>query len=76
MARARGIETIIDGAHSFAQFHFKQQDLGCDYFGTSLHKWLYAPKGSGLLFVKRDKIEKLWPLMAAETKAGKRHPEV
>jgi selenocysteine lyase/cysteine desulfurase len=44
MARARGIETIIDGAHSFAQFEFKQKDLNCDYFGTSLHKWLYAPK--------------------------------
>jgi selenocysteine lyase/cysteine desulfurase len=68
MARAKGIETIVDGAHSFAQFDFKQKDLGCDYFGTSLHKWLYSPKGTGLLFVKRDKIEKLWPLMAAETK--------
>jgi len=66
MARARGIETIVDGAHSFAQFEFAQKDLGCDYFGTSLHKWLYAPKGTGLLYVKRDKIEKLWPLMAAE----------
>src|SRR6185436_15758839 len=68
LARARGIETIIDGAHSFAQFDFKQQDLGCDYFGTSLHKWLYAPKGTGMLYVKRDKIEKIWPLMAAESK--------
>src|SRR5688572_17608248 len=68
MARAKGIETIVDGAHSFAQFDFKHKDLGCDYFGTSLHKWLYAPKGTGLLYVKRDKIEKLWPLMAAETK--------
>lgn len=68
MARARGIETIVDGAHSFAQFHFQQKDLGCDYFGTSLHKWLYAPKGTGMLYVKRDKIEKIWPLMAAETK--------
>jgi selenocysteine lyase/cysteine desulfurase len=68
MARAKGIETIIDGAHSFAQFDFKQKDLGCDYFGTSLHKWLYAPKGTGLLYVKRHKIEKLWPLMAAESK--------
>ena len=68
MARAKGIETIVDGAHSFAQFDFKQKDIGCDYFGTSLHKWLYAPKGSGLLYVKRDKIEKLWPLMAAEKK--------
>ena len=68
MARAKGIETIVDGAHSFAQFHFKQSDLGCDYFGTSLHKWLYAPKGTGMLYVKRDKIQKIWPLMAAESK--------
>src|SRR5256886_11172758 len=68
LARARGIETIVDGAHSFAQFYFKQGDLGCDYFGTSLHKWLYAPKGTGMLYVKRVKIEKLWPLMAAESK--------
>src|SRR5439155_20567079 len=51
-----------------AQFYFKQSDLGCDYFGTSLHKWLYAPKGTGMLYVKRDKIDKLWPLMAAEAK--------
>jgi isopenicillin-N epimerase len=68
LARARGIETIVDGAHSFAQFAFKQSDLGCDYFGTSLHKWLYAPKGTGMLYVKRDKIDKIWPLMAAEEK--------
>src|SRR5437588_7074894 len=68
MARAKGIETIVDGAHSFAQFDFKQKDLDCDYFGTSLHKWLYAPKGTGLLYVKRDKIAKVWPLFAAEEK--------
>src|SRR6266852_4741598 len=68
MARAKGIETIVDGAHSFAQFDFKQKDLDCDYFGTSLHKWLYAPKGTGLLYIKRDKIAKIWPLMAAESK--------
>src|SRR5438552_2107163 len=68
IARARGIETIVDGAHSFAQFYFKQSDLGCDYFGTSLHKWLYAPKATGMLYVKRDKIDKLCPLMAAEAK--------
>jgi selenocysteine lyase/cysteine desulfurase len=68
MARARGIETIVDGAHSFAQFSFQQKELGCDYFGTSLHKWLYAPKGTGMLYVKRDRIEKIWPLMAAEPK--------
>ncbi len=68
LARARGIEVIVDGAHSFAHFDFKQADLGCDYFGTSLHKWLYAPKGTGLLYVKRDRIPKIWPLMAAEQK--------
>jgi selenocysteine lyase/cysteine desulfurase len=68
IARAKGIETIVDGAHSFAQFDFTQKDLGCDYFGTSLHKWLYAPKGSGLLFVKRERVPKIWPLMAAESK--------
>jgi len=68
MARARGIETIIDGAHSFAQFEFKQKDLNCDYFGTSLHKWLYAPKGTGMLYVKREKIAKVWPLFAADEK--------
>lgn len=68
MARARGIETIVDGAHSFAQFDFKRDDLGCDYFGTSLHKWLYAPKGTGMLYVRKDKIPKLWPLMASEDK--------
>lgn len=68
MARARGIETIVDGAHSFAQFDFKREDLGCDYFGTSLHKWLYAPKGTGMLYVKKDKIPKIWALMASEDK--------
>ncbi|MCI0697376.1 aminotransferase class V-fold PLP-dependent enzyme [candidate division KSB1 bacterium] len=68
LARSKGIEVIVDGAHSFAQFNFKQSDIGCDYFGTSLHKWLFAPKGTGLLYVKRDKIEKIWPLMAAEKK--------
>lgn len=66
MARARGIETIVDGAHAFAQFDFKRDDLQCDYYGTSLHKWLYAPKGTGLLYVKKDKIPKVWALMASE----------
>src|SRR5207245_5693711 len=68
LARAKGIETIVDGAHSFACLDFKRADLGCDYFGTSLHKWLMAPKGTGLLYVKKDKIEKLWPLFAADAK--------
>ena len=68
MARKRGIETIVDGAHSFAQFDFKRDDLQCDYFGTSLHKWLYAPKGTGMLYVRREKIPKIWALMASEDK--------
>jgi selenocysteine lyase/cysteine desulfurase len=65
MARAREIPVIVDGAHSFAHFTFKLAELGCDYFGTSLHKWLFAPHGTGLLYVKRDKVKGLWPLMAA-----------
>ncbi len=68
MAKSRGIETIVDGAHSFAQLDFRRDDLQCDYFGSSLHKWLYAPKGAGLLYVKREKIENVWPLMASVEK--------
>src|SRR5262245_59844473 len=65
MARARGIETLVDGAHGFAHFPFTRDDLGCDYYATSLHKWLYAPVGTGFLYVRREKIRDLWPLMAA-----------
>ena len=54
MARARGIETVIDGAHGFAQFPFTRDELDCDYYGTSLHKWLLAPVGTGFLYVRRD----------------------
>jgi len=62
MAHARGIEVICDGAHSFGLIDFKVSDLHCDYFGTSLHKFLSAPIGSGMLYIRRDKIEKIWPL--------------
>ncbi|NTS42117.1 aminotransferase class V-fold PLP-dependent enzyme [Flavisolibacter sp. BT320] len=65
-ARKRGIEVLVDGAHSFAHLQFSIPDLGADYFATSLHKWLYAPIGSGLLYVKRDKVKNLYPLFAAE----------
>lgn len=68
LAREHGIQVMVDGAHSFAQFAFERDDIGCDYFGTSLHKWLYAPKGTGMLYVRRDKIKGLWPLMAAPDK--------
>jgi isopenicillin-N epimerase len=65
LGRAQGIEVIVDGAHAFAHFPFRQADLDCDYYGTSLHKWLFAPHGTGFLYVRRAKIPKLWPLMAA-----------
>ena len=65
LARSRGIEAIVDGAHAYAHFPFKQADLDCDYYGTSLHKWLLAPHGTGFLYVRREKIEQTWPLMAA-----------
>jgi isopenicillin-N epimerase len=65
MARARGIEVIVDGAHAYAQFPFKRDDLDCDYYGTSLHKWLLAPHGTGFLYVRKSKIEKVWPMMPA-----------
>src|SRR5215210_2316423 len=68
MARSKGIETVVDGAHAFAQFDFKRDDLQCDYFGTSLHKWIYAPKGTGMLYVRKEKIPKIWALMASEDK--------
>ncbi|MEL7124280.1 MAG: aminotransferase class V-fold PLP-dependent enzyme, partial [Bacteroidota bacterium] len=64
-ARKRGIEVLIDAAHSFAHLDYNIPDLGGDYFGTSLHKWLCAPFGSGLLYVKKEKIENLYPLFAA-----------
>ena len=65
LARERGIETLVDGAHGFAHFPFTRDDLDCDYYATSLHKWLYAPVGTGFLYVRRGKIRNLWPLMAA-----------
>jgi selenocysteine lyase/cysteine desulfurase len=65
MARRRRIPVIVDGAHALAHFDFKLPDLDCDYYATSLHKWLFAPHGTGLLYVRRDKIRGLWPLMAA-----------
>jgi selenocysteine lyase/cysteine desulfurase len=65
MARRHDIPVIIDGAHALAHFDFKISDLDCDNYSTSLHKWLFAPIGNGLLYVRRDKIPGIWPLMAA-----------
>ncbi|HEX6915371.1 MAG TPA: aminotransferase class V-fold PLP-dependent enzyme [Chitinophagaceae bacterium] len=63
MAHAKGVEVLVDGAHSFGLLDFNIPDLNVDYFGTSLHKFLSAPIGSGLLWIRKDKIEKIWPLL-------------
>ena len=65
LARSRGILTIVDGAHALAHFPFKLSDLECDYYGVSLHKWLLAPIGNGLLYVRKERIANTWPLQAA-----------
>ena len=63
MAHTHGVEVICDSAHAFGLLDFKIPDLECDYLGTSLHKFLSAPVGSGMLWIKKDKIEKVWPLL-------------
>src|SRR3989454_3758280 len=65
IGRERGIEVIVDGAHAFAHFPCTLAALDGDYYGTSLHKWLLAPHGTGFLYVRKPKIERLWPMMAA-----------
>ncbi len=65
MAREKNVEVFVDGAHAFAHFPFKRDELECDYYGTSLHKWLLAPIGTGFLYVRKEKQKKIWPLMAA-----------
>ena len=65
MAHARGVEVLVDGAHAYAHVPFQMAELDCDYYGASLHKWLSAPLGAGLLYVKKEKIPALWPLLAA-----------
>ncbi len=66
LARPRNIAVIVDGAHAFAHFPFTRDELECDYYGTSLHKWLHAPIGAGFLYVRKERIPNVWPLMAAE----------
>jgi selenocysteine lyase/cysteine desulfurase len=64
LAKPKGIQVFVDGAHAFAHFPFTRDALGADYYGTSLHKWMHAPIGTGFLYVRKDKIKSLWPLMA------------
>lgn len=70
MAHAKGVEVIVDGAHSFGLLDFKIPDLHCDYFGTSLHKFLSAPIGSGMLWIKKEKIENVLPLLCDDNPKG------
>ena len=68
MAHKRGVQVMVDGAHSFAHFKFSIADLDCDYFGSSLHKWMSVPLGCGILYVNKKNIGKVWPLLAAGEK--------
>jgi selenocysteine lyase/cysteine desulfurase len=68
MAHKRGVQVLVDGAHSFAHFKFSIRNLDCDYFGSSLHKWMSVPLGCGILYVKKKNIKKIWPLMAGAEK--------
>ncbi len=63
MAHSKGVQVMVDGAHAFAHIQFSITDLGCDYYGTSLHKWLSVPLGAGFLYVKKENIAKVWPLL-------------
>ena len=66
MAHKRGVEVMVDGAHAFAHIDYDLDSLGCDYYGTSLHKWLSVPLGAGFLYVRKGKASNLWPLLAED----------
>ncbi len=70
MAHSKGVSVMVDGAHAFAHINYSIDDLDCDYYGTSLHKWLSVPLGAGFLYVKKGNVDKVWPLMAE----GEREP--
>lgn len=69
MAHSKGVDVMVDGAHAFAHIQYSIPDLHCDYYGASLHKWLSTPLGAGILYVKKGKAEKIWPLLAEGGKA-------
>jgi len=64
MAHSRGVQVMVDGAHAFAHIKFAISELNCDYYGSSLHKWLSVPLGAGILYIKKENIRKVWPLLA------------
>lgn len=68
MAHNKGVQVVVDGAHAFGHFRFTIPELNCDYYGSSLHKWMSVPLGSGLLYVKKENIRKIWPLIASGEK--------
>ncbi len=68
MAHGKGVEVMVDGAHAFAHFQFNITDLDCDYYGSSLHKWLSVPLGAGILYVKKGNVNAVWPLLADSKK--------
>ena len=70
MARERGIEVVIDGAHAFGHFVFEQKDLDCDIYGANLHKWMMGPMGTGFLYVRKEKIKQIWPLFPSSDPQG------
>ena len=71
MAHSKGVQVMVDGAHAFGHFRFTIPELNCDYYGSSLHKWLSVPLGAGILYVKKENIGKVWPLFAE----GERKPD-
>ncbi|MCU0407445.1 MAG: aminotransferase class V-fold PLP-dependent enzyme [Bacteroidales bacterium] len=70
MAHKKGVHVMVDGAHALAHFRFAIRDLNCDYYGSSLHKWLSVPLGAGLLYVRKDRIAGIWPLIAEGERAA------
>ena len=64
MAHRKGVQVMVDGAHCVGHFKFNIEDLECDYYGSSLHKWLAVPLGVGMLYVKNEHIDTLWPIFA------------
>ncbi len=67
MAHSKGVKVLVDGAHAFAHFKYAIPDLHCDYYGTSLHKWLSVPLGAGFLYVKKENVKDIWPLFGPGT---------
>lgn len=67
MAHSKGVEVLVDGAHAFGHFRYRIDELNCDYYGTSLHKWMSVPLGAGFLYVRKEKIAKIWPLIGDGT---------